>query len=381
MKLQQYSLGSYLNDSISFFPKAIASVWKLALPLFGAAALVMGVGFSRFSTLFSSIEAIENGNFTDIIAKLFLPYSLIILGSVLAGIGSLLLQAIISDRAFCAIEGRSYAGAAAARLVVRKAFWPLFWQQVLVGLVSMAVIAVVTMIAAFIIVPIVSLSTAEADLSTGGIITIAMLPLLLMLPAVAFIYWFQVRSLIAPQAIVQEKIGAWSGIGRSFALTKGKFWRIFGIWFLTGLIVNFAISIISGPIVFISVLPGYLDYIKIMIAEPDTADQLSRLAGLFRNLSWTVAISSLLQYLVSYTYYPVLGSLIYTDLAVRKAAPGFHPFTMKMLPAADVEAADTVTPSIETAAATAAEPTAPEQSADAEIAPITNPAKTDGSNE
>lgn len=71
---------------------------------------------------------------------------------------------------------------------------------------------------------------------------------LVVLAVFVFYVILLVRSTVAPQAVVLEKLGGWAGIRRSFRLTEGAFWRILGIRVLLALIQGIAGGVIALPV-------------------------------------------------------------------------------------------------------------------------------------
>lgn len=63
-----------------------------------------------------------------------------------------------------------------------------------------------------------------------------------------FVFIILLRTTVAPQAIVLERKRGWPGIRRSFELTNGSSWRIFGILLLLGIIQAIAGAALSLPL-------------------------------------------------------------------------------------------------------------------------------------
>jgi hypothetical protein len=86
------------------------------------------------------------------------------------------------------------------------------------------------------------------------------------------------------------------------------------------MVVSFAVSMISGPLMFITILPGYLQFLGDMMnmGENSSPEEVLKIFGLFKSMAAGVGISVVLQSIVTYIIYPVYGSLVYTDLKIRK---------------------------------------------------------------
>src|SRR6478752_6983769 len=67
------------------------------------------------------------------------------------------------------------------------------------------------------------------------------------LPCLAGAIWLSTRTALAAPTIVLEGAGVRSGLRRSFALTRGAFWRTFGIILLVSVIAQIAGSMLAAP--------------------------------------------------------------------------------------------------------------------------------------
>jgi hypothetical protein len=76
---------------------------------------------------------------------------------------------------------------------------------------------------------------------------------LVVLGLVAFV-WVQVRCfMLAPPALVLERTGVFASLRRATSLSRHQFWRLFGIWLLTALVVGLASEVIAIPLGLIGV--------------------------------------------------------------------------------------------------------------------------------
>ena len=70
--------------------------------------------------------------------------------------------------------------------------------------------------------------------------------------------WITVRTLLVPPALMLEERRFWPTVARAWRLTRGSFWRLFGIYLLTSVLVGIAAEIIQYPVtlVLMFVMPG-----------------------------------------------------------------------------------------------------------------------------
>ncbi|CAM3078772.1 glycerophosphoryl diester phosphodiesterase membrane domain-containing protein [Actinomyces slackii] len=115
----------------------------------------------------------------------------------------------------------------------------LIGQTLLITLIQLLIMAG----AAAVMIPLAMLA-GEAD-SLVGFLLILLLGIALGSIAILAV---TCRLCLAPAALILENIGVIEGIRRSWALTRGYFWRVLGIQILAWLIVSFTLSLLSGMI-------------------------------------------------------------------------------------------------------------------------------------
>jgi hypothetical protein len=79
---------------------------------------------------------------------------------------------------------------------------------------------------------------------------------LVLLAFVAFVF-VQVRCfMLAPPALVLERTGVFASLRRATSLSRRQFWRLFGIWLLTALVVGLASEVVAIPLGILGVAGG-----------------------------------------------------------------------------------------------------------------------------
>jgi hypothetical protein len=98
---------------------------------------------------------------------------------------------------------------------------------------------------------------------------------------------------VAP-AIMVEQLGPLAGMGRSWRLTKSRFWPVMGIALLTGVLASLLGSILGTPFSLIALGIGY-------------------------HWGWILlSLSGIVTALVTYPFVAIVSTLIYFDLRIRK---------------------------------------------------------------
>jgi hypothetical protein len=134
-----------------------------------------------------------------------------------------------------------------------------------------------------------------------GLIVVAVLGLLgLVLLVIAASIFIYTRLLVTPQAIVLEGQGALAGIGRSWRLIGGSFWRAVAILLLMGILTYF-----------ISTLPALIVSLSLTFASRGSLD------GLMLNQAITTLVAQI-GVIVALPLQLAVYTLLYYDLRVRK---------------------------------------------------------------
>ncbi|WP_421734357.1 glycerophosphoryl diester phosphodiesterase membrane domain-containing protein [Cellulomonas sp.] len=127
--------------------------------------------------------------------------------------------------------------------------------------------------------------------------------LLGLVGALAFVVaavWFSTRTLLVPPALMLEGKKFWPTVARAWRLTRGSFWRLFGIYLLT--------SILAAIIAQIIVFPASL------IAQLVLRDPTATSFGSFVVLGVANVIASTL----STTFVSSVVALLYIDVRMRR---------------------------------------------------------------
>lgn len=145
-----------------------------------------------------------------------------------------------------------------------------------------------------------SLSRGGSDVSSMGFIPLLFLFLLIGLVVLLVL---SIKLIFTPQAIVLEGNGAWAAFRRSWDLTGGSFWRIFGILLLV-FMMTFILSFIVSAF-------GQAISVAIMFTDSFNTGSLAT----------SQVVSLLFETVANVIIYPVYGlatTLLYFDLRARR---------------------------------------------------------------
>jgi hypothetical protein len=121
--------------------------------------------------------------------------------------------------------------------------------------------------------------------------------------------WVAVKLTVAPAAIVVEELGALDGIRRSWSITRGNWWRIFGIILVVSLLVGVIAQIVLIPV---SLLSGLFTGV---VAPHDAAGQAAAMGVV---VAGATALISALAGAVGFAFQTSVMALLYMDLRMRK---------------------------------------------------------------
>lgn len=151
-----------------------------------------------------------------IIVLLAVPFALVAGLAAVGGLVHVFAQAIM---------GRRASVGAALRVGVRR-MWAMLGLSLLMGLVMFVLL--VPLIA-------ISLATGSSDSSSGAMVFLVMI---VGIATGCANIWAFIRSSFSAHVVVMEKVGPVTALKRSWQLTRGRFWRTFGINLLAQVIVT-----------------------------------------------------------------------------------------------------------------------------------------------
>lgn len=286
------------------FGKLVLTTAIFFVPLAVLAALLLGVAMSSyFDLLFNAMDLPTMDRETFFLASgTTIGLSLLVAGLALI-LGALAFLATLAQ-ADAAVNGQAMTVWASVRAGLSR-FWAFVGMSLLVALISVGVLIVI-----YIVVILVALVFAgllaglsalvgDSDLvGVGAFLLIMALVfglLFLMLLPLAFL---TTRWFVAPVVILTERCGPMAALRRSWHLTAGSFWRLFGLLILIFILNSVVLSLPLTLIQFFAV---------ILL----TTQLLGAVNGVLTGLG----------YLISILWYPFLALtlvLVYYDLRVRK---------------------------------------------------------------
>jgi len=287
------------------FGRLVLTTAIFFVPLGVLSAVLMGVAMnSYFGLLFNAIdqptalneaELLQTGGAT-IFAALFVAGAGMILGAL--AFLALLAQADAN------VSGRTLSIGDSVRAGMSR-FWPFVGMSLLVVVIAFGVLIaiyialiIVTLVLAGLFAALMAVTDNSGIAAVGATILLISLifglTFVLMFPFV----FLSTRWMMAPIVILTERLGPTGALGRSWRLTAGSFWRLFGLLVL--------LAILNGVVLGLPLT--LLQFLAVVMMTP-------QLIGLFNG------VLTGFSYLISVLWYPFLALtllLVYYDLRVRK---------------------------------------------------------------
>ncbi|MCL2464242.1 MAG: hypothetical protein FWF28_04140 [Micrococcales bacterium] len=219
--------------------------------MFGLSAVVVTIGVIASDLLASYLSGLLAGPLNDFFGSLpadgsaafpsdFVGQMTTSVGTLLAVPVTSLITTILTGLLVVAVSRSVLGRAISVREVLHsgRVWWVL-------GFTLLSMLAVLA-VGAILVGIVVVLATSH---QVGFAVLVAILGLLGY--AVAAV-WFNTRTLLVTPALMLEGKGFWATVARAWRLTRGSFWRLFGIWLLAAVIMGFISGVIAVPFTLIA---------------------------------------------------------------------------------------------------------------------------------
>ncbi len=322
--LKRQGIGDYLNHLFTLLPKMILPGLPVAAIVFLPLGLAYGICFSSIGDAMGNLmnlngEGGDFSNFWNYFGPLMGAYAWLLGGLLWYGLAGALMTALISRQSLALIKPELEGPILIDwRQVLRDAATLLGQGLILACVVFCAVLILMAVIIALMVLVVVRAGDGANSQALFWSIMVGALSMLAMLP---FMYWIVTKTVVAAQVSVAEGSGGFVGLGRSFQLVRGSSWRVFGAYFVVNLVLSFALSVITSPVLMVAMLPGLLDFFKNTLgnlSNPEDSTSLASMASLFRSIGPGLGIVVWIQAVVMSLALPIFSSLLYTNLRIRK---------------------------------------------------------------
>ena len=226
-------------------------------------------------------------------------------GSLLQVLATVLLSGLIIVAVSRSVLGR----VASSKEVwerTKSKFLPLIGLNIIISIISglMMIIGIVV----FFVLLASAASTAKTDREFLQDLGVSLVGLLILMVISALVSsYLSIKFSVASPAMVLENLGVFAAIGRSWSLTRGNFWRLFGINILTAIITSMVAGIFVG-------IADALGAIFIVVGSSSPEDVIASL-----NTTYIlIMVMSTIAQLLILPFTSSVNALLYIDLRMRK---------------------------------------------------------------
>lgn len=188
----------------------------------------------------------------------------------------------------------------------KSKFLPLIGLNIITSIISglMMIIGIVV----FFVLLASAASTAKTDREFLQDLGVSLVGLLILMVISALVSsYLSIKFSVASPAMVLENLGVFAAIGRSWSLTRGNFWRLFGINILTAIITFMVAGIFGG-------IAEALGAIFIVVGSSSPEDMIASL-----NTTYIlIMVMSTIAQLLILPFTSSVNALLYIDLRMRK---------------------------------------------------------------
>lgn len=188
----------------------------------------------------------------------------------------------------------------------KSKFLPLIGLNIITSIISglMMIIGIVV----FFVLLASAASTAKTDREFLQDLGVSLVGLLILMVISALVSsYLSIKFSVASPAMVLENLGVFAAIGRSWSLTRGNFWRLFGINILTAIITSMVAGIFVG-------IADALGAIFIVVGSSSPEDVIASL-----NTTYIlIMVMSTIAQLLIFPFTSSVNALLYIDLRMRK---------------------------------------------------------------
>ncbi len=293
--LRPLQFGEILDGSFQTIRRNAAAMFGSALIVQIIGALLIGGATLGMVQLTMSFESVSSeAELADVMGPFFAVMAAILGVSLLVGfLGSVLQGVLVVPVARSVLN----------RKTGFKQMWQLAGRRIWALLGVAALLTGVGLLAAAAVVGIAVLMFT----SMGPAALVLVLPL--GLGSIVLFVWIGLKLMVAPAAIVVERVGVYDGLLRSWQLTKNNWWRIFGITLVVAIMVGVITQIVQIPVSIASSALG-----SVVSPHPD-ADTIS--STLIITTVISMAIGAVVGS-VTFAFQSSVFALIYMDLRMRR---------------------------------------------------------------
>ena len=302
--LRPLSIGDIYQGAFAAIKTNAHTMFGFTTALLGVAIVIsIGINYLIINLVLPSYIN-TNSPYASVFGSVFTTFSQLG-GTLLQNLATVLLSGLIVVAVSRSVLGR----VASSKEVwerTKSKFLPLIGLNIITSIIS-GLMMIIGIILFFILLAGVAAS-AETETELFQDLGITLVGILILVVAGAIVgSYLYIKFSVAPPAMVLENLGVFASIGRSWSLTRGNFWRLFGINILTNIIISMVTGVFSGVVVLLGTF-------STVVASSSTNDFMGALSITFIISMVMTAISLL----ITLPFSSSVNALLYIDLRMRK---------------------------------------------------------------
>lgn len=302
--LRPLSIGDIYQGAFAAIKTNARTMFGFTTALLGVAIVIsIGINYLIINLVLPSYIN-TNSPYASVFGSVFTTFSQLG-GSLLQVLATVLLSGLIVVAVSRSVLGR----VASSKEVwerTKSKFLPLIGLNIITSIISglMMIIGIVV----FFVLLASAASTAKTDREFLQDLGVSLVGLLILMVISALVSsYLSIKFSVASPAMVLENLGVFAAIGRSWSLTRGNFWRLFGINILTAIITFMVAGIFGG-------IAEALGAIFIVVGSSSPEDMIASL-----NTTYIlIMVMSTIAQLLILPFTSSVNALLYIDLRMRK---------------------------------------------------------------
>ena len=302
--LRPLSIGDIYQGAFAAIKTNARTMFGFTTALLGVAIVIsIGINYLIINLVLPSYIN-TNSPYASVFGSVFTTFSQLG-GTLLQNLATVLLSGLIVVAVSRSVLGR----VASSKEVwerTKSKFLPLIGLNIITSIIS-GLMMIIGIILFFILLAGVAAS-AETETELFQDLGITLVGILILVVAGAIVgSYLYIKFSVAPPAMVLENLGVFASIGRSWSLTRGNFWRLFGINILTTIITSMVAGIFVG-------IADALGAIFIVVGSSSPEDVIASL-----NTTYIlIMVMSTIAQLLILPFTSSVNALLYIDLRMRK---------------------------------------------------------------
>ena len=302
--LRPLSIGDIYQGAFAAIKTNARTMFGFTTALLGVAIVIsIGINYLIINLVLPSYIN-TNSPYASVFGSVFTTFSQLG-GTLLQNLATVLLSGLIVVAVSRSVLGR----VASSKEVwerTKSKFLPLIGLNIITSIISGLMMIIGIAVFFVLLASVASTAKTETELFQGLGITLVGLLILMVISALVSSYLY-IKFSVAPPAMVLENLGVFASIGRSWSLTRGNFWRLFGINILTTIITSMVAGIFVG-------IADALGAIFIVVGSSSPEDMLASL-----NTTYIlIMVMSTIAQLLILPFTSSVNALLYIDLRMRK---------------------------------------------------------------